>query len=342
MNILKVLSFLVEPGKGIEKPPPVLGLEIPKVGGLYSLLADIFNKAERECNINIAFNMKKDGTQNNEVHSLIVKFCAEPKIELGQLIAERLCLATTGRSDLGLLFLILGRQNENIKLVISRFPADNGILAEKNDTGLKLELIERIFMKNPKYYKAAFYFGRPIESDLWSGYAIDKQVNYRNSEIAQYWIQAFLDSNYKTTSKEGSKQFANAVLRASQTAKDLSIKQKLASLATLVSGLDGTAISINDIIKKYKLSPDVEAELIKNLPYPEYADTKFSFDADEFTANAPYSCVELDNEGMLIAPSNTFNEVFKRELLKNNSQDKDFYQFSTKGKIKKEQLRGRK
>jgi len=342
MNILRMFSFLVEPGKGIEKPPPVLGLEIPKAGGLYSFLADVFNKAENECNINIAFNMKKDGTQNNEVHSLIVNFCEEPKIEKGQLIAERLCFATTGRSGLGLLFLILGRQNENIKLVIFRFPADKGILAETDDSGLKLELIERIFMKNPKYYKAAFYFGKPIESDLWSGFAIDKQVNYRNSEIAKYWIQSFLTSNYKTTSKEGSKQFANAVLRASQNAKDIIIKQKLASLATLVSGLDGLTVSIKDIISKYKLSPDVEAELLKYLPYPEYADTKFPFDADEFTSNAPYSCVELDNEVMLIAPSNTFNKVIKRELIEKKNQRKDTYEFSTKGQIKKEQLRGRK
>ena len=237
---------------------------------------------------------------------------------------------------------MLGRQDQNIKLVVSRFPAERGILAEKDVLGLKLGLIERIFMQSPKYYKAAYYLGIPIQKDLWSGYAIDKQVNYRNSEIAQYWIQSFLNSNYKTTSKEGSRQFANAVLRASQTAKDLSTKQKLASLAALVSGLDGKTVSINDIIKKYTLSPEVEYELLKNLPYPEYADTKFTFDSGEFTSNAPYSCVELDNEATMIAPSNTLDDVFVRELIEQINQTKDLYRFSTKGQIQREQLRGRK
>jgi len=310
MDIVKIQSYLVEPGKGMKNPPPIFGLEIPKSGGLFDLLVKIYDKAESECNINIAFNMDKDGTQNNEVHSMFVDFSKEPENFKGQPIAERLCRVTTGRSGLGLLFLMLARQDQNIKLVVSRFPAERGILAETDNLMLRLELIERIFMKNPKYYKAA--------------------------------LQSFLNSNYKTTSKEGSRQFANAVLRASQTAKDLSTKQKLASLATLVSGLDGKTVSINDIIKKYTLSPEVEYELLKNLPYPEYADTKFTFDSGEFTSNAPYSCVELDNEAMMIAPSNTFDDVFVRELIEQINQTKDLYRFSTKGQIQREQLRGRK
>jgi hypothetical protein len=52
------------------------------------------------------------------------------------------------RSGLGLLFLIRGKERNKSKLVISGFPADNGILAEEQSNSLTVQFVERIFMKN--------------------------------------------------------------------------------------------------------------------------------------------------------------------------------------------------
>jgi hypothetical protein len=73
----------------------------------------------------------------------------------GRRIAARLQNVTTHRSGLGLLFLITGTEGLESKIIISRFPADEGILAEANREALTVEFLERIFVKNARAYKAA-------------------------------------------------------------------------------------------------------------------------------------------------------------------------------------------
>ena len=55
-----------------------------------------------------------------------------------QLVAERLQSVTTGRSGLGLLFLINGREGGTQKTVVSRFPAEQGVLAEEKGNSLTM------------------------------------------------------------------------------------------------------------------------------------------------------------------------------------------------------------
>ena len=40
-------------------------------------------------------------------------------------------------------------------------------------------------MKSSFAYKAVFYKGQNIETDFWTGYAIDKQINYGNPDLAR-------------------------------------------------------------------------------------------------------------------------------------------------------------
>lgn len=339
MNIHSIYGFFVEPGKGLEEPPEVIGKEIPKSGKLFEMLSDIFYDAEKECKINICFKLAADGSQeNNVVHSLIVAYAQLPKLKYGKLIAERLRSFTTRRSNLGLLFLILGKENDEIKLVISRFPADKGILAEKSDKGLSLEFIERIFMKNPNYYKAALYSGKPIIKDLWSGFAVDKQSSLDDDELAQYWIQSFLDSDYMATSIGGTKRFASALLSASKTAKEVHIKAELTGIAMLVKGFNNKATTINKILDNFQISNEAKREIFNQLKFPEVADTTFVFNYEEFNSRAPYSIIELDNEGYLIAPTANFYQVFSRKLI---NETENLYQYSTQGRIVSEQLRGK-
>ena len=194
MKNIKIFSYLVKPGKGIEPLPEISCTEIKESENLFAMLMEVYKKADEECTMEICFNKSEVGSQSNEANTLIVNFSKDPSLENGKLIAERLCCFTTGRSGIGLLFLIYEKNTDNVKLLISRFPADRGILASQETEGLNLQYIEQIFMKSPNYYKAACYKGVPIKESLWSGFAVDKQFGFYDSGIAQYWIQDFLKS----------------------------------------------------------------------------------------------------------------------------------------------------
>ena len=80
------------------------------------------------------------------------------------------------RSGLGLLFLIKGEMNGEQRLVISRFPADQGVIAEEQQEQLSVEFVERVFMKSAKAYKSAIYSSDAPERGFWDGRAVDLQI----------------------------------------------------------------------------------------------------------------------------------------------------------------------
>lgn len=339
MNITSIQSYLVPPGKGEENPKAVFGKEIPLEGRLFEMLSKIFIDSDQDCDIPVRFLMAEDGSKYNEVHSMLVEFVKSPSQLVGMPIAERLRDFTTGRSELGLFFLILGISNGRKKLVVSRFPAERGILADTDESGLTVEFIERIFMKSAYLYKAALYTGEAPESHFWSGHAVDKQINAPDYEIAQYWIQEFLSSDYKTTSKAGSKRVALALREASKSATDLSVKRELAGVGMLIGGFAGSTVTLQQMMESFGLSQAARDEIMKHLIYPELADASFVLDVEEFHRYAAYLSVELDNGSLLVAPSDKFDECFDRHLINEDQQE---YRFTTEGRIVDERVRGRR
>src|SRR5947199_10257522 len=106
--------------------------------------------------------------------------------------------------------MLNGEKKGETRVVISRFPADSGILAEEKEKGLSVEFLERIFMKSATSYKAAVYSGRSHDKDFWKGKAVDKQINSADSFISDYWIRDFLRSDFLTAGKAGKRPFGIA------------------------------------------------------------------------------------------------------------------------------------
>jgi len=192
MEISSIFSFLVHPSKNEENQPDIGGAELPLEGNLFQMLFTVFEKANNDCNIEVAFIPTNDEDQTNERRDNIVNLLRNPDINQARILAEHLQFVTTKRSGLGLFFIVLGKVSDNERVYISRFPADFGIVAEERQGGLNVELIERVFMKNAASYKAVVFDGNNYDSDFWTGQAIDKQINNKSVSISGYWIRDFL------------------------------------------------------------------------------------------------------------------------------------------------------
>ena len=176
MQIDSIHSFLIRPGKGAESPEDINGATVARSGRLFEMLKPLFDGAERDCPHKIWFN-SENGKQENICRDELIAYIKNRDIHHGREIAKRLQSVTTHRSGLGLLFLVAGEEDGETKIVVSRFPADSGVLAEEKGKGLTVEFLERIFMKSAKSYKAAVYAGKSFVNDFWRGQAADKQVN---------------------------------------------------------------------------------------------------------------------------------------------------------------------
>src|SRR5436305_2569401 len=170
MAISRIFSTLVPPGKhdDPDAPQSILGTEVALRGNVFKMLSDIYVKSDQECDVAIRFLMADDGRQQNDVRSELVQLIQQPTLEGANRLAARLRDVTNHKSGIGLLFFVLSDSDDN-KMLISRFPADQGILAEPHESTLDVAFVERIFMKNELTYKAALYRGKSLKADFWDG-----------------------------------------------------------------------------------------------------------------------------------------------------------------------------
>ena len=338
MKIDKVLSFLTYPGKHADEQFEIGGTVIPHNGKLFSMLSNIFENAEKDCDIPIIF-LSEDDAQKNAVRDEIVELSKSKALENGRTLANRLQLATTGKSGMGLLFLAIANEGSKTKIVISRFPADEGIVAERKSKTLKVEFVEEVFLKSAHSYKSAMYTFDTFGDSLWKGFAVDKQINSGAKEVSAYWINDFLKSDFQTTPRAGTRRLAKALRHAIESSDDISVKSELTSSAKLAKNISSKAMTIADFCDQFHLSDQAKKEVCEQVSPSRLLEDKFVFDASEFEKTLSYKMVELNNGAMLSAQTSNFDNCFEVEKL---SGEKDELRYSTTGKVVDEKLRRRK
>jgi hypothetical protein len=132
LPITNIHSYLVHPGKGIAKPQAINGTNVGLSEKIVPLLEGIYLRSDTECETEIAFRHDAEGKPQNECRDLLLNHIGKPSLVTGRSIAERLQLRTDGRSGLGLLFVITGKEGAAEKVVISRFPTDNAIWVDES------------------------------------------------------------------------------------------------------------------------------------------------------------------------------------------------------------------
>lgn len=315
MNLTSIHSFLVPPGKHLDPQPVVSGTAVPGSGALHNMLAELFARAPRECDIQVVFRPDSEGRQQNECRNRLEAFARGPSVPAGRAVAERLQRVTTRRSGLGLLFLLVGSASGGRHtLVISRFPAEEGVVAQEEASRLSVEFIERVFMKNAKAYKSAIYSTESLQAGFLEGRAIDRQLSGPR-DLSEYWIGEFLESELRTTGPAGTRRLAEALREAVKASTDPDLKQELVSAAQLVRGQHGHTRSARTILRRLGLSQPATTAVESSFPRPELLNESFRFDAVEFARHVLYRTVELDNGAMLMAEDARFGAVFLTEPL---------------------------
>ncbi|MEP2758842.1 MAG: hypothetical protein ABJP66_07210 [Hyphomicrobiales bacterium] len=335
MPIESIHTYLVHPNKKNVDAQAIVGSEVPHEGDMFALLKNVYEKADAECKIGIAFNRGADGAQVNARRDMLTAYAAAPSVASGHLLADNLATVTTRRSGLGLLFLIKGTEGHQHKVVISRFRANNGVVVNEAADMLTVEFIDRVFMKNAHSYKAVVYQHASLQAGFWSGMAVDKQINSQDLETSDYWVKDFLLSDFVTSPAFGTRRLAVALKKAIKATEDLNIKQQITAAATLASNLGTEALNVNDFCNRYGFLDETKAAVIKQLDRADLAGDNFLFDPHEFAQQLPYRTIELDNGAMLTANSASFDNVFEQDQLGDDAKN---VRYSTVGGIVSEKL----
>lgn len=335
MPLEHVHSFLVHPSKSDEEQPAIGGTSVLLSGKLAKMLSQVYERAPKECDIDIVFRPDAEGRQQNESRDSLITYAERPTIPNGRAVASRLQAVTTNRSGLGLLFIMQGREGVQHRLVVSRFPADQGVIAEEDRDRLSVEFLERVFMKSARAYKSALYQSESLERGFWDGRAIDRQIS-GPKELSDYWIHDFLMSELRTTGPAGTKRIAVALRNAIKSADSLETRQELVSCANLLRSQHGRSVSGTQLVQQMGLSGGAVTALAAALPRPELMTEVFRFDREEFEKHVMYRLVELDNGGMLVAEDAEFESVFDQEIIDESDHR---VRFTTEGQVVDSRLR---
>ena len=313
-------------------------------GQLFNMLQDLCDRAHQECRIEIMFRPNDDGTPNNECRAYLETYLRAPSLENGRVIAERLQVVTTNRSGLGLLFLAKCEARDGAHgLVISRFPAEQGVVAQERSNGLDVEFIEQVFTKNAKAYKSAIYTTTTLSAGFQEGRMIDHQLSGPR-EMSQYWIRDFLASDLRTTGPFGSRRMADALRTAVNATANYPLKQELVSVAQLLRNQDGKVRSPRQFLSQLAVSEDGMAAVERTFARPELMDQSFCFDTLEFDRHISYRMVELNTGAILMAEDTKFDRVFQSESVagETTARHNNVVRFSTEGEVVDQRYRKRK
>ncbi|MEM8771771.1 MAG: hypothetical protein AAGD92_08995 [Pseudomonadota bacterium] len=315
-----VHSFLVKPMKGTDGHKHLGGTRFTKnqlsaKSNLNELFSKLFDNAEKECRIEIALNANSAGAAKNDFRDLLINYIKKPTLAAARKIATRLESVTTNRSSQGLLFLASGKKASSHKVVVARFPAEEGIRANQGKGKLTLEFLEEVFLKSHRTYKSALFVDSSLTGGFWSGWAVDKQLNSQDTEMSNYWITDFLAGDFKNTAAAGSKMLATALREASKIAENIEVQNEIASAATLAKKLAGKMTSVNQFAKEFGLSDTALALIRKQFPKPSQLDVSFQLDISEFQRHAPRRTMRFNNGASVSADTEVFDKVFEVEEL---------------------------
>lgn len=339
MALKKIFSFLTYPGKNRTPANEVSGVEIPiGTDKLCSMLSSTYAAADKDCSINISF-VGQGGNQKNAVREEILKIMNRPSVASALPLAKRLQTVTTGSSGMGLLFVCYGMEKGQKKIVIARFPADEGIVAERTAGNLTVQFVEQVFLKSAYSYKSALYTANQSGSDMWEGAAIDKQTSHSSKDIADYWISDFLLSEFKTTSAAGTKRLAVALKKAVANTQNPDVKHDIASAVRLAVNIKNAAMTIAEFCDVFHLSADSKAAVMQAVDPARLLHANFKFDPGEFARNIAYKLIELDNGAQLSAEVDKFDQCFETSVSDSKS---NAYTFRTSGTIVNEKLKAHK
>lgn len=331
MALEAIYSFLTYPKRGQPDDPLEPGATIPiRSDKLSRMLGGIFDSAGHDCSVPVMF--VSDGPQQNPFRNELVALVQHRSLRNATPIAARLQRATGGQSGMGLLFVCLGDDNGRARVVISRFPADEGVVAERSRSALSVQFVEQVFLKSAYSYKAATYVATGRQDQLWTGHVVDRQINAGNKAVADYWISDFLVSEFATTPAAGTKRLAVALRSAIVNSTNVRIKHEIASAAHLAGNLPNHALTIADFCDHFHFSDETKRLVLSNVK-ATLAHERFRFDAQEFAKHLAYKQVELDNGAVLTAPADRFEQVFRE------SRRQHEHTFVTSGTIVDERIK---
>ena len=298
-------------------------------------------ESPQSCTVHIAFT-PTEGEQRNDIRDLVRRLAfgdlAEQN-EASRELAVHLALASDKRSHrkspVGLFIVLRGVLNEEVRIVLFKFPADESLQATFAEEGLSISVIEGAFSRGTDFFKAAVFQGNRANTTFWSGQVEDKQASQRVSGVSDLWVIGFLKALPRLTAVEGSRILAKSLRNVAAKIGDPSMQHELIAAATTIKSQSDRNITLREFSENY-LSSEIREFFLSELGSPLLADVPFPLDSRTFDEQFGVKTVLLDSQFSVIGPLDAYENL---NVYAQSDHDDGTAEITLRGRIISEQLK---
>lgn len=341
MRLFRAFAFVVVPQRGVDSPSAPRGGRIALRPPIRGVLDKAFDDTRSRQGTDIQLRVRTDGTRSSEVRDSLISlgFAGDDAaLTAARKLALRLSAAMDERSGSGLLVATAARENAQAadrRIALWVFPSDQFLQLRVAADLSDIDIVTNAFSRNSSQRKLATFEGRNIAQHFLTGRALDFQARSGVRDVAEYWLDLFLDATHAIADQQGTRLLADILHEAARSDLDLDDKERLTAAVIGLRASQRTRWSIDDVGREFLDGGAGEAfqEAAKKvIPDVGSRTTVFDLSREEFDRRIGQLLYRLENGVSVLVPLGESNAVVV--------QDSDgARQLRVEGVIRDEKLR---
>ncbi len=200
-----------------------------------------------------------------------------------------------------LLLLSVHRTNsaKNLRVVLWTFPQEEVFKLDATKKGNLL--LQDAFVPKSNFRKMASFEGGRTPAGFTKGRVLDPQSGSRSEDIAQFWLEKFLNARLEISTQQGISLLSRALSDTYNKSKTIEEKGKVLRAIVGLGSYNGARLSVKSVGDDF-LEPAQRKILEAQVPDEETHMADFLFDKDLFAREFPNEIFELEGGVVVSAP----------------------------------------
>lgn len=301
-TLIRIHAYEVRPQRLQKSPQPAAGGRVDAPQDFLFSLEDYRRRAKLEKRPRVGFQPRLAGPgeyNDNEVRQTVLAFCFGngPEVEVAaEVLANRLGKSMDARSSSCLLVLTVYHDHPTRTFIGWAFPKDDPYGFDLQDSAPSIHLIGNAFSRSSHFRKAVQFQGLDHPEHFWQGYVMDRQ-----SKLADYWVQDFLDCRMLLDDQQGTRLLADTLKQTHAELDDQAAQQQVAAAIMAARIAQRKSWSLKRFATEY-LSGESKSLFLKKAP-PEVLDSEFQLDKPLLQSRAGWQLYQLENQIAVLAPA---------------------------------------
>jgi len=225
-------------------------------------------------------------------------------------LATRLSMAMDERSAQCLLVLTAMRDGDRRRVTIWAFPRDQAFRLSSRGEEATIQVLNDVFSQKSKLRKVALCEGRELRTEFLQGRVLDYQADKGPQDVADFWIDRFLDCSLSVRDDAGTRMLATTIRKAVDACATLGEKEQILTAAMAIRTSPRRRWSLETFATEY-LSGDVKSQFLNAAPNEDGRHSMFDFRRAEFESALAFRVFALESGVLVSSPLKEIGQSVK-------------------------------